>query len=81
MSRKKRIVPGLDPVRSFPYFKIQYRDEKLGVWRDVQKKFAHIESLIEFAKQNLVQGQRTRIMKVGDYGSRRVLDSPDAFGN
>lgn len=81
MRRKKRTVPGLDPVRTFPYFKIQYRNDQLGVWTDVQKKFPTLESLTEFARQNLEMSLRTRIMKVEDYGSRRVLDNPDAFGN
>jgi len=81
MSPKRRSVPGLEPVRSFPYFKIQYRDEQLGVWKDVQKKFTTVEALTRFARLNLPATARTRVMKVEGYGSRRVLDSPDAFGD
>lgn len=77
MRRRTRPKPGLVPVRSFPYFKLQYRDEHLGVWKDVQKKFYVLQALTDYAKQHLPVDAELRVMIVEGYGSRRVLGGPD----
>lgn len=81
MSRERGKTPGLEPVRSFPYYKLQYRDECLGVWRDVQKKFRTLQALFDYAHQNLPPKTGTRAMIVEGYGSRRVLGPSDGVGH
>ncbi len=80
MCKKRKPIPGLDPVRKFPYYKIQVRDEKLGVWRDIQKSFASLNTLHQYANRHLEHSLQTRIMKVTEYGKREVLESYTAFG-
>ena len=81
MKRKKKETPGLDPVRSFPYYKIQVRHENIGVWKDIQKKFMTKSELHAYANLQLEREARTRIVIVEDYGRRRIERDTDVFGD
>ena len=69
-------ISGLDPARSFPYYKLQYYDTKLSVWIDIQKSFGSIEELHDYAASELEPNTQVRIVIVEEYGKRRVLERP-----
>lgn len=77
--KKKRPVPGRDPVRTFPYYKIQVWEPRKAVWMDIQKKFRSVDELREFAATDLDPESPTRIMIVEDYGSRRLAKNISPF--
>ena len=80
MKYRKGKVPGLTPVRDFPYYKIQIWQDNFGVWKDIQKKFLSLSELHCYALAHLDIHSRTRIVIVEDYGSRRLDGDFDAFG-
>ena len=75
MKKRNGQVPGLDPVRRFPYYKLQYWDESRAVWIDVQKRFESADVLRDYAASKLVSTCKRRVMIVEDYGRRRIDDS------
>lgn len=81
MGKKSGKIPGLDPVREFPYYKLQTRNHRLGVWEDIQKKFQSLSDLCQFAGANLSPEVVSRVMIVEDYKSRRVLGRLDELGD
>ena len=80
MAPRKRPIPGIEPHRSFPYYKIQIWEEKRAVWIDVQKKFSTVEAVQAYARQNIERGRRARVMVVEGYGRRRIDETTDLFG-
>ena len=81
MAKRRRPIAGLDPVRIFPYYKIQVWNERVSAWRDVRKKFESLDELHAFACAKLSRTETTRVMIVEGYGSRRVDETLDAFGD
>ena len=75
MPRKKKPVPGVDRLREYPFYKIQLYDDKMMVWKDIQKKFMDLEEIEQYAQSNLGQAVRARVMFVEGPGARRVLAS------
>ena len=80
MVAKKKGKPGLNPIREFPYFKIQYWDQHIAAWVDIQKSFRSIRELIQSARLHVNPDNRTRIMEVQTYRRRRIVQGIDAFG-
>ncbi|MBU0983867.1 MAG: hypothetical protein KKA42_08355 [candidate division Zixibacteria bacterium] len=80
MSRKKPSVPGLTPVRDFPYYKLQCWDESVPAWKDIQKQFESRDDLHAYALTKLDWNAKTRVMVVTGYGRRHVDRYFDAFG-
>jgi len=70
----RKFTVGLDPVRAFPYYKIQVWNPKASAWKDIQKRFDSLLDLRAFARAAIVPGTLTRIMIVESYGSRRVAE-------
>jgi len=79
MGRSKRGTPGVDPVRRFPYYKIQVWDDRTCAWKDIQKKFPTLAALRAHATEKLSRQAITRIVVVEDYGRRRIDENLDAF--
>ena len=67
-------ISGLDPVRSFPYYKLQFWEERVAAWMDVQQRFASRDDLIDHAREHLEPQTLVRIVIVEDYGRRRILE-------
>ena len=80
MLRKKKPVPGIDRLREYPYFKIQYWDNSVIAWKDIQMKFNDLDSVFEYTNKNISKDSRTRIIDVQGPGSRKIVKSVDAFG-
>ena len=80
MSNRKKKIPGLDPARDFPYYKIQLWQDNIGAWKDIQQKFSSLAELHEYALEQLDPVVRSRIVIVEGYGSRRIDRDFDAFG-
>jgi len=80
MKHRQEKVPGLDPVRDFPYYKIQIWQDNIGAWNDIQQKFLSLSDLHYYALAQLDMRARTRIVIVEGYGSRRIDNDFDAFG-
>ena len=80
MAKRRRPIAGLDPVRTFPYYKIQVWNERVNAWRDVQKKFESLDELHTFARVKLSPSETTPVTVVEGCGSRRVDETVDAFG-
>ena len=80
MKHRKKETPGLDQVRSFPYYKIQIWRDDIGAWKDIQKKFKTKSELHSYAHKKLERILRTRIIIIEDYGCRRIERDTDAFG-
>ncbi len=72
-SHSKR--PGIEPLRRFPYYKIQIWDENRAVWVDIQKKFYSIEDMHKFVESNLKVEQISRAVVVSGDRNRRVDSS------
>ena len=66
-------VYGYQHGRTFPYFKVQWRDTIGLCWRDVQK--AHPTE--EAARRSFLRGKQCRVMQVNEDG-RYPLPSSDA---
>ena len=77
MGQRRCYVPGLDPVRKFPYYKLQVWDEARAVWMDIQRRFESPEEIRCYAAARLSPSSKARVMIVEDYGRRRVDDSID----
>ncbi|MBN1213512.1 MAG: hypothetical protein JXA92_13155 [candidate division Zixibacteria bacterium] len=80
MSNRIRKIPGLDPVRDFPYYKIQIWQDNIGAWKDNQQKFSSLSELHLYALEQLDSLARTRIVKVEGCGNCRIDEDFDAFG-
>lgn len=80
MGQRKKPMPGLEPVRVFPYYKIQVWNNRVSAWQDIQKKFNSLDSLGAYALAELPWSEITRIVIVEAEGRRRVDDCFDAFG-
>jgi hypothetical protein len=79
MNSQRKSVPGVDPVRNFPYFKIQVWEDRRAVWIDVQKKFHSVADLQKHARENLDPTVKARIVVIEDYGRRAVDDTLTVF--
>lgn len=56
--------------RSFPYYKVQYYDENVMAWHDIQRRFSsEVEACVEGTKL----GRKWRVMEVTRTGRRVVL--------
>ena len=80
MRQRKNKTPGLEPVRSFPYYKIQVWQNEMGVWKDIQKKFMSLSELHCYATRHINRKVQTRVVIVEDYGLRKIYNGIDAFG-
>jgi hypothetical protein len=80
MRSRKKPVPGLDPARKFPYFKVQYWDDTIAAWRDIQKAFRSMDQLDLYVEDNFDRSQRTRVWKIAGYRSRSIFETRDAPG-
>jgi hypothetical protein len=58
-------------VRFAPYYKVQWRDERLGAWVDVQRQHA---SLAE-ARAAFLPGVRCRVMEITMAGRRPLPEA------
>ena len=66
--------PGIEPVRSFPYYKLQFFDERVVAWMDVQVRFESRDQLLEYALSSLENQVRVRRVIVEGYRRRRILE-------
>ena len=58
--------------KGFPYYKVQYRDNKLQVWRDVQKRFPTLAVARQHGEQ-LIIGYR--VMELTLNGRKVIYDA------
>ena len=72
---------GLKPVRTFPYYKLQYWEKRVAAWMDVQIKFESPDALLAHAKSKLKSDDRIRIMIVEERGRRRVFQDCGEVGS
>lgn len=80
MGQDGKPIAGLDPVSSFPYYKIQVWKTSVGAWQDVQMRFDSLDDLHCFAIEQLAWTEKTRIVAVKGPGRRRIDGLFDAFG-
>ena len=66
--------PGTHPVREYPYFKLQYFDDRLAAWMDVQRRFESREDVRVHALSSFEKDVRVRIVIVEGERCRRVLE-------
>ncbi len=72
--RMRRSNPGTQPVRRFPYYKLQHFDDRVAAWMDVQIRFESRDQLLDHALSSLEDEARIRIVKVEGYRRRRILE-------
>jgi hypothetical protein len=65
---------GCEPVRKFPYYKLQHWETRISAWMDIQKSFTTRDLVVTYARHNLNPDTRVRIVIVEGYGSRRLLE-------
>lgn len=80
MVRGKKRIPGLDPRQTYPYYKIQYWDNSIKVWRDIQRVFRDPKAIKEYRRKKINPELKTRIVIVEGSRCRRVLDPIDTIG-
>ena len=73
--------PGLQPVRTFPYLKLQFWDDNVCAWKDVGRKFTDRESALGHAIDFLPPDRRVRLMIVVDRKTRRVFEEIGRLGD
>lgn len=71
---------GLKPLRNFPYYKLQYWEERVSAWKDVQKSFESPDTLLTYATSKFESHDRIRIMIVEERGRRRVFQDCGEVG-
>ena len=54
----------------FPYYKIQWRDEVIQAWRDIQQRFQSPPDAIHEASNLIVPGVEWRLMEVSEHGRK-----------
>lgn len=77
----RKVKRGSDtrPRKDFPYYKLQYFQERLQAWRDFPPAFQTLAELNDYRLKNAAQAQPTRIMIIEGERSRRILE--DAGGD
>lgn len=58
--------------KSFPYYKVQYWDERWKAWHDIQRTFPNHEAAVDYGKAQVCSAPRFRIMEVQRSGRRPV---------
>lgn len=73
--------PGIDPVRVFPYYKLQYFDERVVAWMDVQIRFESRDEAVSHAQSKFEGTTRIRIMTVEGEKRRRIFENCERVGD
>ena len=79
-SCQRRPRPGLDRVRTFPYNKLQYFDERVAAWKDVQTRFESRDQAVGHALAKFEDRTRIRLMIVEGEKCRRIFEDCGTAG-
>ncbi len=67
--------PGTQPIRRFPYYKLQCFDDRVVAWMDLQIRFESCDRSLNHALSTFGDKVRIRVMMVEGEKSSRILES------